>query len=42
MQIDEMEENEELTYVALADLKIVDWFVHTEWLNSEVKISYIE
>ena len=37
----EMEENEELAYLALAELKIVHWFVHTEWLKSEVKIAYI-
>ena len=39
--MDEMEENEELIYLALADLKIVHWFIHTERLNSEVKIAYI-
>ena len=39
--MDEMEENEELTYLELADLKIVHWFFHTERLNSEVKIAYI-
>ena len=37
--MDEMEENEELTYLEIADLKIVHWFVHTEQLKSEVKIS---
>ena len=37
--MDEMEENEELAYLALADLKIIHWFVHTE--KSEVKFAYI-
>ena len=37
MEMDEMEENEELTYLALADLKIVHCFVHTEKLKSEVQ-----
>ena len=40
--MDEMEEYEELTYLALAVLKIVHWFVHTDKLKLEVKISYIE
>ena len=40
--MDEMEENEEPTYLALVDLKLVHWFVHTERLKSEVKIAYIE
>ena len=39
--MDEMEENDQLTYLALADLKIIHSFVHTEWLKSEVKIAYI-
>ena len=39
--MDEVEEHEEMTYLALVDLKIVLWFVHTERLNSEVKIAYI-
>ena len=39
--MDEMEEYQELIYLALADLKIVRYFVHTERLKSEVKISYI-
>ena len=36
-----MEENEELDYLALAESKIVHWFVHTEWLKLEVEIAYI-
>ena len=39
--MDEMEENEELIYLALADLKIVHWFVHTERLKPKVKMGYI-
>ena len=39
--MDEMEEYEDLTYLALADSKIVHWFFHTERLNSEVKFAYI-
>ena len=39
--MDEMEEHEELNYLALADLKFIHWFVHTERLKSEVKIAYI-
>ena len=35
--MDEMEEYEELAYLALADLKIVHWFVHIERLKSEGK-----
>ena len=37
----EMEENEELAHLALAESKIVHWFVQTERLNLEVKIAYI-
>ena len=37
----EMEENEELAYLALVELKIVHWFVHTKRLKSQVKITYI-
>ena len=37
--MDEMEEKEEMIYLALADLKIVHWFVHTERLKLEVKIA---
>ena len=36
-----MKEREEMTYLALTDLKIVYWFFHIERLKSEVKISYI-
>ena len=39
--MDEMEDYEELIYLALVVLKIVHWFVHTERLKSEVKIAYI-
>ena len=37
----EMEENEELAYLALVVSKIVHWFVHIEQFKSEVKIAYI-
>ena len=39
--MDEIEENEELAYLALAVSKIVHWYVHTNRLKSEVKIAYI-
>ena len=36
-----MEKQGNLAYLALAELKIIHWFFHTERLKSEVKISYI-
>ena len=39
--LDEMKEHEELIYLALVDLKIVHWFVHTERLKADVKKFYI-
>ena len=38
---DEIKEHEDMIYLALVDLKIVHWFVHTKQLKAGVKLVYI-